>query len=163
MITRNIIGLALGAVLLLYFGYTPLWMYKIIAAVASTGFLALIPAAPKSDGSLREAMRNVTKDYDQVCQANCPTRGWYQQLPTGKKTGHADNACHMAYCMSKVATYIHQLCLSLQLAMSVQEFFGMNSILDPQTEERFREFLAQKAQRCYSCPSRRTCNRLCLL
>ncbi|KAL0045699.1 hypothetical protein WJX82_002122 [Trebouxia sp. C0006] len=26
----------------------------------------VIPSAPQSDGSLREAMRNVTKDYDQV-------------------------------------------------------------------------------------------------
>lgn len=35
----------------------------------------------------------------------------------------------------------------LQLATVVQEFFAMNSILDPQTEGRFQEFLSQKASK----------------
>ena len=35
----------------------------------------------------------------------------------------------------------------VQLATIVQEFFAMNSILEPQTEARFQEFLSQKASR----------------
>jgi len=35
----------------------------------------------------------------------------------------------------------------MQLATIVQEFFVTNSILDPSTEERFQQFLSQKATR----------------
>lgn len=100
MVTPSQIGWGLGAILLLYFGYTPLWLYRTIVTILFSGFGAVIPSAPQSDGSLREAMRNVTKDYD-------------------------------------------------QLATIVQEFFVTNSILDPQTEERFQQFLSQKATRSY--------------
>ena len=31
-----------------------------------TGFGAVIPAGPQDDGSLKEAMRNVTRDFEQV-------------------------------------------------------------------------------------------------
>jgi len=66
MVTPSQIGWGLGAILLLYFGYTPLWLYRTIVTILFSGFGAVIPSAPQSDGSLREAMRNVTKDYDQV-------------------------------------------------------------------------------------------------
>lgn len=100
MVGPTQIGWGLGAIVLLYFGYTPLWLYRTIIAILFTGFGAVIPAGPQSDGSLRESMRNVTRDYD-------------------------------------------------QLATLVQEFFVTNSILDPSTEDRFQQFLSQKASRSY--------------
>ncbi|KAL3147020.1 Heat shock protein 90-5, chloroplastic [Trebouxia sp. C0009 RCD-2024] len=84
----------------MYFGYTPFWLYRTVATIIFTGFGAVIPAGPQDDGSLKEAMRNVTRDYE-------------------------------------------------QLATIVQEFFATNSILDPQAEQRFQQFLTQKATRSY--------------
>lgn len=69
MVGPTQIGWGLGAIILLYFGYTPLWLYRTIIAILFTGFGAVIPAGPQSDGSLRESMRNVTRDYDQVYHA----------------------------------------------------------------------------------------------
>ena len=66
MVTPSQIGWGLAAVLALYFGYTPLWLYRTIVAILFTGFGAVIPAGPQDDGSLKEAMRNVTRDYEQV-------------------------------------------------------------------------------------------------
>lgn len=100
MVTPTQIGTGFGIVLLLYFGFTPLWLYRTIVAILFSGFGAVVPSAPQDNGSLREAMRNVTRDYD-------------------------------------------------QLATLVQEFFSTNSILEPQTEERFQQFLSQKANRSY--------------
>ena len=67
MVTPPQIGYGLAVVILLYFGYTPLWLYRTIIAIIFTGFGAVLPSGPPLDGSLRESMRNVTRDYDQVC------------------------------------------------------------------------------------------------
>lgn len=66
MVTPSQIGWGFAAVLALYFGYTPFWLYRTIVAIIFTGFGAVIPAGPQDDGSLKEAMRNVTRDYEQV-------------------------------------------------------------------------------------------------
>lgn len=66
MVTPPQIGWGLAAVLALYFGYTPFWLYRTVIAILFTGFGAVIPAGPQDDGSLKEAMRNVTRDYEQV-------------------------------------------------------------------------------------------------
>ena len=66
MVTPPQIGWGLAAVLALYFGYTPFWLYRTVIAIIFTGFGAVIPAGPEDDGSLKEAMRNVTRDYEQV-------------------------------------------------------------------------------------------------
>ena len=66
MVTPPQIGYGLAVVVLLYFGYTPLWLYRTIVAIIFTGFGAVLPSGPALDGSLRESMRNVTRDYDQV-------------------------------------------------------------------------------------------------
>ena len=66
MVTPPQIGLGFAAVLALYFGYTPFWLYRAVIAILFTGFGAVIPAAPQTDGSLKDAMRNVTRDYEQV-------------------------------------------------------------------------------------------------
>ena len=71
MVTPTQIGTGLGIVLLLYFGFTPLWLYRTIVAILFSGFGAVVPSAPQDNGSLREAMRNVTRDYDQV-QSHLP-------------------------------------------------------------------------------------------
>lgn len=66
MVTTPQIGYGITAVILLYFGYTPLWLCRSIIAIIFGGFGAVLPSGPPSDGSLREAMRNVTRDYDQA-------------------------------------------------------------------------------------------------
>ena len=66
MVAPSQIGWGFAAVLALYFGYTPFWLYRTIVAIIFTGFGAVIPAGPQDDGSLKEAMRNVTRDYEQV-------------------------------------------------------------------------------------------------
>ena len=48
---------------------------------------------------------------------------------------------------------LSQVNLLAQLATIVQEFFVTNSILEPQTEERFQQFLSQKATRYQTCTS----------
>lgn len=68
MITPAQIGWGFGVFLALYFGYTPFWLYRTIVAIIFTGFGAVIPSGPQDDGSLKEAMRNVTRDYEQVRQ-----------------------------------------------------------------------------------------------
>lgn len=66
MVKLSYIGCVLGALLAMYFGYTPFWLYRTIATIIFTVFGAVVPEGPQDDGSLKEAMRNVTRDYEQV-------------------------------------------------------------------------------------------------
>ena len=66
MLKVSYIGWALGTLLAMYFGYTPFWLYRNIATIIFTGLGAVVPAGPQDDGSLKDAMRNVTRDYEQV-------------------------------------------------------------------------------------------------
>lgn len=67
MVKPSQIGYGFLVVILLYFGYTPMWVYRLTIGMLFSGFGAVVPSGPALDGSLKEAMRNATRDYDQAC------------------------------------------------------------------------------------------------